>query len=253
MKFTDLQKNWDALGKTDPLWAVYSDPQKKGNRWDAAEFFETGSKEIDFIMKHLKSLGVEIAHDKALDFGCGVGRLTRSLAAYFNNVVGVDIAPSMIELAKKYASNSPSCDFYLNQNDDLALFGDSTFDLIYTNVVLQHMEPVYSRRYLAEFIRILKPGGLLVFQLPSELVEPASLRHWISSSAPNVLRRAYSKIRRVITNSPQIEMYGIRKEKVIEFFKGQNARIVDISRDFSASAYWISYRYCIMKNKMVTG
>jgi ubiquinone/menaquinone biosynthesis C-methylase UbiE len=247
MKFADLQKNWDILGKTDPLWAIYSDPQKKGNKWVLDDFFQTGRDEISSVMTHLKSFKKDITYGKALDFGCGVGRLTQAMAAYFENVSGVDIAVSMIELARKYAAGNRKCDFYLNQKDNLSLFGDSTFDFIYTNVVLQHMEPAYSMRYLSEFLRILRSGGVLFFQLPSELSPVAAFRHRIALLAPNIVRRSYAKIRQNITKSPQIEMYGIKKEKIVKFFNERGAKILDIARDSSASAYWLSYRYCIMK------
>jgi SAM-dependent methyltransferase len=47
-------------------------------------------------------------------------------------------------------------------------FGCDQFDLIYSNIVLQHMEARYSKRYLEEFIRTLRVGGLAIFQIPSE-------------------------------------------------------------------------------------
>ncbi len=39
---------------------------------------------------------------KALDFGCGVGRLTQALADYFNEVAGVDVSPTMVNKALEY-------------------------------------------------------------------------------------------------------------------------------------------------------
>ena len=96
-----LQKNWDEFGKKDPLWAIITWPEKKGNKWEREEFFSTGRDEIDSVMAYLKSLHLEIARRRALDFGCGVGRLTQALARHFDSVVGVDIAPSMLRLAKK--------------------------------------------------------------------------------------------------------------------------------------------------------
>lgn len=57
----------------------------------------TGIEEINSIIKYLKGLPVEISYKRALDFGCGAGRLTQALAGYFEEVCGIDIAPSMIE------------------------------------------------------------------------------------------------------------------------------------------------------------
>jgi hypothetical protein len=40
------QKKWEALGTSDPYWAVLSDLDKRDFGWDSAEFFETGIEEI---------------------------------------------------------------------------------------------------------------------------------------------------------------------------------------------------------------
>lgn len=103
MDIKTLQSKWDNLAKIDPLWAILADAEKKGNRWKIAEFFETGVKEINSLMEYVDSLDITIAQEnsRALDFGCGVGRLTQALANYFDQVYGVDIAPSMIELADR--------------------------------------------------------------------------------------------------------------------------------------------------------
>jgi SAM-dependent methyltransferase len=55
----------------------------------------------------------------------------------------------------------------VNAKPDLSMFPGFTFDLVYSNLVLQHMPPELSRSYMTDFIRVLKPGGVGVFQLPS--------------------------------------------------------------------------------------
>jgi len=65
------------------------------------EFFESGLKEINAVMRYVESLGIDVSRRRALDFGCGVGRLTQAIANYFEEVYGVDIALSMIEQATK--------------------------------------------------------------------------------------------------------------------------------------------------------
>ena len=54
-----------------------------------------------------------------------------------------------------------------NTADDLSIFGQNVFDFVYTDIVLQHLEPALILRYLTDFFRILSPGGVLIFQLPS--------------------------------------------------------------------------------------
>ncbi|OGE80249.1 MAG: hypothetical protein A2660_00045 [Candidatus Doudnabacteria bacterium RIFCSPHIGHO2_01_FULL_45_18] len=146
MDIKNLQKSWNNFGKKDPLWAVLAWPSKKNNKWEADEFFETGIREVDGVMKYIGSSGINISRRKALDFGCGVGRTTQALVNYFDETFGVDIATSMIERAKKYNQYGDRCKYYVNENDDLSLFNDDSFDFIYSNIVLQHMELRYSKK-----------------------------------------------------------------------------------------------------------
>ena len=105
-------------------------PDKKGKKWQLDEFFESGVKEIDAVMHYIASLGRTIPRKRSLDFGCGVGRLTQALARHFNQACGVDIAPSMLALARKYNRHGNKCTYYLNEAADLTLFADNSFDFI---------------------------------------------------------------------------------------------------------------------------
>jgi ubiquinone/menaquinone biosynthesis C-methylase UbiE len=73
----------------------------------------------------------------------------------------------MIRLAREYNRFGSRCRYYVNAADDLRMFEDGHFDFIYSNIVLQHIPPEYSTRYIREFIRILDPHGMAVFQVPS--------------------------------------------------------------------------------------
>jgi SAM-dependent methyltransferase len=145
-----------------------TDPTKRGGKWDIDEFFATGRAEIDSVLDYVRSLPVELKRTRALDFGCGVGRLTQALCRHFVECHGVDIAPSMIGLAAKYNRFGAKCLYHLNDAPNLALFADDTFDFVYSNIALQHIRPEYSVGYIAEFMRLLVPGGVSIFQLPSE-------------------------------------------------------------------------------------
>jgi SAM-dependent methyltransferase len=174
MDLVELQRNWNAFGESDPFGAILTEPDKIGGKWDRAEFFRKGVEEISEIMDYIHSvrLGTGLKRGEALDFGCGVGRLTQALCDHFERCSGVDIAPSMIRLANRYNQCGARCRYYLNEVDDLAIFEDGRFAFIYSNIVLQHMKPEYSRRYIQEFLRVLAPGGLLIFQLPSKPQDP---------------------------------------------------------------------------------
>ncbi len=163
-----LQRAWNDLARKDAMWAVLTGPLGATRAWDRDAFFRTGVGEMDFVLGRVASAGGSVRFGRALDFGCGPGRLTQAMAARFERVDGVDIAPEMIDRARELNRAGDRCAYHLNAVADLRLFPDATFDFVYSSITLQHMPPGFSRCYIAEFTRVTRPGGVIVFQLPSE-------------------------------------------------------------------------------------
>ena len=164
------KRDWDDLSRADPLWAVLTSGEHRHGKWNLEEFFQTGVIEIARVLQHAARLGLPQQRRAALDFGCGVGRLTRALAGHFERCIGVDISDSMISKARELNREWPTCRFVLNVSGDLGAFEENSCDLVYSNIVLQHLpNPQLIESYIAEFIRVLTTGGLLVFQLPSHI------------------------------------------------------------------------------------
>jgi ubiquinone/menaquinone biosynthesis C-methylase UbiE len=161
-----IQQSWDRFGIEDPFWAVLTNSGKKGGRWSEAEFFDTGRHDIRAALQRITALGIGLNFEKALDFGCGPGRLTQALAGHFREVHGVDIAPSMIAKAHELNKYGDRCVYHLNDRPDLRLFDANTFDLVYSWLVLQHMPKQLALGYISEFARVTKPGGVIMFQIP---------------------------------------------------------------------------------------
>ena len=170
MTIEELQRNWDKFGEDDPFWAILTKPGTKGGRWNLREFFQTGEQEVAQTMEFVERGGAQVRlGGSAIDFGCGVGRLSQALCKYFHPVTGVDISPSMIRQAKALNVFGDKCEYVLNEADNLAIFANSSRDFIFSRLVLQHMNPKYSVSYLNEFMRILRPGAVAAFQLTEGL------------------------------------------------------------------------------------
>lgn len=157
-----LKNDWESLAEHDSLHAILTDATKVGGQWNIADFMATGNAEIEMLMRHLAGLGYISNRDGvALDFGCGVGRLTQALGHYFDSCMGVDISEAMIQQAQSF-NELPHCRYLATSSIPLP-FPTDTFSFVYSNIVLQHIPRHFTEKYLRELIRVLKPGGLLVF------------------------------------------------------------------------------------------
>src|SRR5438270_11402670 len=99
MKLQSQQKHWNRLATNDPFWAILSDPGKRHGGWNPDEFFAIGRNDIASLMRVTERLGYPVARGQALDFGCGVGRITQALAGWFDHGTGVDVSCVMLDLA----------------------------------------------------------------------------------------------------------------------------------------------------------
>lgn len=166
----DLAREWNEIADIDPMWAILSRPDKKHSKWTVEEFYVTGREEIDEAIALVESFGVELNWSSALDFGCGVGRLSVALSDRFTSVTGVDISSSMIDQARLSWPAKPSLTFVVNERSDLSVFADNSFDFVYSARVLQHMPTSQlALDYIAEFVRVLRPGGVTCFQVPAKV------------------------------------------------------------------------------------
>lgn len=242
MALRHVQKTYDELGASDPLWAVLSFPEARGNRWDPDAFFERGRIEIERTLEGLARRGVELEFGRALDFGCGVGRLTQALAVHFDRVDGVDIAASMIEAARGFNRHGERCCYHVNTTADLGLFESGSFDFIYSNITLQHIPPEASERYIVEFVRLLRPRGLALFQVPDgPRIRPGSLAHAWYRFRSGPLRRGWKRLR----GKAPVEIHHVNRERVGELLAGAGGTVRDSWQEGSVRRRRVSRFYLV--------
>jgi SAM-dependent methyltransferase len=179
--------DWERLAADDPLWAVLTRPGRRGGGWEVDEFLATGAAEIDGVLEVARELGLPAGRARALDFGCGAGRLTRALARHFEKAVGIDIAEGMTRAASRLNADVPNATFVVNDRPDLSSFADASFDLVYSSLVLQHLPGRRAvERYVRDFLRVARSDGLVVFGVPDAIGFPYRLQ---------LSRRAYALLR----------------------------------------------------------
>src|SRR5262245_29594400 len=145
MRNTD--KAWQRFGQTDPYFAVLTHSRFRAAAKEGEarrEFFESGVDHVERIFATIKeNLDPEFAPRRALDFGCGVGRVTIPLARRVTQVVAIDVSDWMLDEAKKTCEEAGVRNVTLLKSDDSSgkLSGD--FDFVAAFIVVQ---PIPSRR-----------------------------------------------------------------------------------------------------------
>ncbi len=256
MDIKQLRENFESLASKDPLWTVLSDNSKKGGRWDIEEFYATGESVIEDLGGRLERAGLSLHGSSAIDFGCGVGRLTFPLGQRFRECYGIDISQSMIDYAQSQSKRGTNCRFFANTSDRLDSFENNSIDFIYTAIVLQHIAPRYTFSYLREFSRVLSKGGILAFQLPSHLNPSASanqkpLRMFRKRAfyRAKSLKQKLARWLPFIGGDSYFEMNAIPKKKIIRFLDSQcHLEVVDVQSFPAAGDAWISYLYIARKS-----
>jgi len=244
MNLEKLKNNWEKLGESDPFWAVLTYPSKINNKWDPEEFYETGRLWVNGMFDLLNLEDRLMNKYYALDFGCGLGRLTQALCPKFEKVTGVDISSSMIKKAGLQNQFPESCNYIVNNTSDLSQFESDQFDLVMSIVTLQHIEKKYSFNYIKEFSRVVKEGGYILFNLPFK--PPLTLKilsNMIGLKGVNLIRQIYYRKRSVI------EMHWIKENELKEYFKEINLEIVEIEVD-NIGKNWGSNVYLLKKQSL---
>lgn len=156
-------KEWETFGKNNPYYGVIiDDAYKAENLTDDSKqkFFATGEIYASSIFAVIeKNLGKPFSPEKAIDFGCGVGRLTIPLAKRCGHMTGIDISESVLKEATANAKNLGL------KNVDFKLFNDTLiptgkFDFINTFIVLQHIVTERGMQIINDMLTALENGGI---------------------------------------------------------------------------------------------
>lgn len=140
---------WDQVALTNPEFEILAEYSK--------EQFWNEEVKIDGLNKDMIFL----------DLGCGIGRVAKWVKDSVKEYYGIDFSKEMIRKAEEIFKDSQNVKFLVNNGKDLKLFEDDKFDMVYVNLVFQHMEKANTLNYIKEVHRVLKKGGIfLVNQIP---------------------------------------------------------------------------------------
>ena len=192
-----LRSTWETWAATDPLFAILSDPAKLGGKWDLEEFM-AHTPELSQALSLAKDHGLTYPTHRALDFGCGIGRITQALADHFESVVGIDISETMIAQAAVLNRHGERCRYVTGT---LKQFPVGEFDLAFSVYVIQHVPRSMQPEVLRDLVRVVKPGGLAAIQIAAP---PRGMSRVRTQFGPRWLKEL--RFRRRFGKAPLIEM-----------------------------------------------
>ena len=164
-----VQAHWTRLGETTPHWSVVGDPAFLPEQIDTNRpaFLASGMQDVAQLVATLARHGWRPSDfPRAMDFGCGVGRMTAPMADVFTSVGGCDVSPSHLALAR--ATCGSRVQFSLVNAIDFGMA--LPFDLWFSTRTLQHNPPPVAALILRRAFSLLAPGGVAVFQVPTARV-----------------------------------------------------------------------------------
>ena len=159
-----MRAEWNERAKDDAHYYVAFGRRDQ----DDEEFYATATDLVRELTGELKRLPPEQSPGmrRALEIGCGPGRLLRPMSRCFGEIHGVDVSDDMIAIAKERLRGVPNAFPRAISGSDLKLFPDRHFDFVYSYAVFQHIPSagvVFS--YLRETARVLRPGGVARLQI----------------------------------------------------------------------------------------
>ena len=202
---------WQQWGEQDPYFAVLTDAALRRERLtpEALDaFFRSGETHVRGVLDEIRRhLDPAFAPRRALDFGCGVGRLLLPLAGSAGEAVGVDVAPGMLEEARRLAGTRAVGNVTLVESDDTLSGVSGSFDLVHSFLVLQHIPVHRGERLIARLLELVGPGGVAALHVPYARVVGRARRFagWLQRAVPGA-RGVANRLRGEPWSRPVMEM-----------------------------------------------
>src|SRR5260370_42704918 len=142
-----MRRDWNARAREDAGYYVAFGRRDQ----DDAGFFATATEVINGLEWELRRVpALERARWRALEIGCGPGRLMRPMSRHFAEIHGVDVSDEMIALARQKLRDIPNAHPHATDGSSLARFENESFEFVYSYAVFQHIP---SRDGVFEYLR----------------------------------------------------------------------------------------------------
>ena len=221
---TSTDSAWEEWGRRDPYYGVITHPKFRRSLMDETarrEFFESGMAHANHVLATIhKHIQPNFAPKRILEFGCGVGRLLVPFAAIADEVVGLDVSPSMLSEARRNCDERELKNVRLLCSDDDLAGLEGTFDLIHSCIVFQHIPVSRGRTILGNLLRHLSSGGVAAIHLTYSKTQFAS-SHGVAPSVAAPIATATPPKQADV--DPEIQMNPYNMNEILFLMQQQGA------------------------------
>jgi 2-polyprenyl-3-methyl-5-hydroxy-6-metoxy-1,4-benzoquinol methylase len=222
---------WQEWGAKDPYYGVLTDSKYRGKELasDAREeFFASGRQHIAAALKSCETYFGSVSTARCLDFGCGVGRLLLPLAEDAEYAVGVDIAQSMLDEAKRNSEELGLKNVALFRTLDQIPENKNSFTFIHTYIALQHVDPSRGYQIIKDLLARLEKGGcaaLHVTYARGRFVSNMGAEPLLVEIAKSI-RLSLRRLRRRLSGrgDPEMQMHCYDMNKVLFLIQNSGVR-----------------------------
>jgi SAM-dependent methyltransferase len=157
-----MRQDWDDRARKNAFRYIASWREE----WDLDSFLASGEEDFNrLVVPVLARCSLPVTGQSMLELGCGTGRMTHSFARRFACVCAIDISPEMLARACQIHAERKNIRWLLGNGFDLSCVDTDSMDLVFSYLVLQHLpDESLVFRYVSEMLRVLRPGGAILFQ-----------------------------------------------------------------------------------------
>ena len=217
--FKHIQESWKSLGEKEPYWSVLTVDNLLARNIEVNKgvFYESGKQDANILFNFFNRNRIDYTGFKsALEYGCGLGRVTQWLAEKFEIVHGYDISQTHLNGAEQYLTRVGVRNIILKHIKRVQDIQNlPKVDLVYSILVLQHNPPPLISLIIREFIKALNPGGIAFFQVPTyQLGYSFSLERYLSGATKH-----------------EMEMHILPQSQIFEIIRQEGGKAIEVIED----------------------
>lgn len=230
----EIKKAWTHLGKSTPHFSVLTNASflPENLERNIEEFWASGAQELDSVMPVLERHGYGPTDGKvAVEYGCGVGRVTSALAKHFSEVHGYDISPEHLELARQRAQSIGAANAAFHECSVETLGRVEKCDFYYSRIVFQHNPPPIIHLLVQNALKALNPGGIAIFQVP--VYSPGyqfGIDQWLSED-----------------HALDMQMHCLPQRHIFRLIQDEGCLLLELREDDSAGTQYLSNVFVVTK------